>query len=166
MATSWSLVPSKDLSAELRLAQAISEFQSSLSAKEKIDFQAQKIRFSQGPPTAQDVYRLTAEIDCASEKVSGGRVFGPRFMKFLQAVQQFASLGDVLVGGSQNLIACGVWTGVRFALMVRLKLTRHQYSNHSTGNNCKSQLRVQGIRGFHEYRSICTKIRRTGSHLC
>ena len=121
MATSWSLVPSKDLSAELRLAQAISEFQSSLGAKEKIEFQTQKLRFSKGPPTAQDVYRLTAEIDRAAEKVSRGRVFGPRFMKFLQAVQQFASLGDVLVGGSQNLIACGVWTGVRFALMVSVE---------------------------------------------
>lgn len=37
---------------------------------------------------------------------------------FLQSVQQFAGLGDILVGGSQNLIACGVWTLVRMSLLV------------------------------------------------
>lgn len=39
-------------------------------------------------------------------------------MKFLEAVQQFASIGDVIVGGSQNVIACGVWSLVRMTLLV------------------------------------------------
>jgi hypothetical protein len=37
---------------------------------------------------------------------------------FLHAVQQFAAIKDVIVGGSQNLIACGVWTVVRMSLLV------------------------------------------------
>ncbi|RMJ29021.1 hypothetical protein PHISP_00101 [Aspergillus sp. HF37] len=38
-------------------------------------------------------------------------------MKFLEAIQQFASIGDVVVGGSQNIIACGVWSLVRLTLL-------------------------------------------------
>jgi hypothetical protein len=37
----------------------------------------------------------------------------------LQSVQQFAALGDVVIGGPQNLIACGVWAAARLALHVR-----------------------------------------------
>jgi hypothetical protein len=61
--------------------------------------------------------RMTAEIN-ASQK-AGGRCFGPRFTKFLHSAQQFAALGDVLVGSSQNLVACGVWSVVRMCLLVR-----------------------------------------------
>jgi len=60
--------------------------------------------------------RLTAEID--RDVVSGERCFGPRFTNFPQAVQQFAALGDITVGGSQNIIACGVWSLVRMSLLV------------------------------------------------
>ncbi|KAJ5713959.1 uncharacterized protein N7483_011140 [Penicillium malachiteum] len=31
-------------------------------------------------------------------------------MNVIEAVQQFAALGDIVVGGSQNIIACGIWT--------------------------------------------------------
>jgi hypothetical protein len=36
----------------------------------------------------------------------------------LQAVQQPADLGNIVVGGSQNLLACGVWSLVRLTLLV------------------------------------------------
>jgi hypothetical protein len=36
----------------------------------------------------------------------------------LQAVQQFAAIGDIVVGGSQNLLACSVWSVVRLMLLV------------------------------------------------
>jgi ankyrin repeat domain-containing protein 50 len=63
--------------------------------------------------------RLTAEVDrCASKMGSGGRCFGPRLTNVLQAVQQFAALGDIIVGGSQNMIACGVWSLIRLTLLV------------------------------------------------
>ncbi|KAK4451255.1 ankyrin repeat-containing domain protein [Podospora aff. communis PSN243] len=64
--------------------------------------------------------RLTAEIDRGTgTRVGGrwGRCFGPRFTNVLQSVQQFAALGDVIIGGSQNIVACGVWSLVRMTLL-------------------------------------------------
>lgn len=69
-------------------------------------------------PNPSEVMRLTAEVDRLSSHVSGGRCFGPRLTSILHATQQFAALGDVVVGGSQNLIACGVWSLVRMTLLV------------------------------------------------
>ena len=66
--------------------------------------------------------RLTSEIDKISGIVPGRRCFGPRLTSFLDAVQQFAALGDVVVGGSQNLVACGVWMLVRMTLLVSISL--------------------------------------------
>jgi hypothetical protein len=63
--------------------------------------------------------RLTAEIDHrVAENVGGGRCFGNRLVNVLEAVQRFAALGDIVVGGSQNMIACGVWSLVRMTLLV------------------------------------------------
>jgi hypothetical protein len=39
-------------------------------------------------------------------------------MKLLETVQRFAAIGDVMVGGSQNIIACGVWSLVRLSMLV------------------------------------------------
>jgi hypothetical protein len=64
--------------------------------------------------------RITAEIDVSQK--AGGRCFGPRFTKFLHGVQQFAALGDVVVGSSQNVVACGVWSVVRMCLLVSLSI--------------------------------------------
>ncbi|KAH8698093.1 hypothetical protein GQ44DRAFT_787899, partial [Phaeosphaeriaceae sp. PMI808] len=61
--------------------------------------------------------RLTAEIDRQMSRKVGGRCFGLRFTNFLQGVQQFATLRDVVVRGSQNIIACGVWSLVRMTLL-------------------------------------------------
>ncbi|KAL4933386.1 uncharacterized protein BDV17DRAFT_108535 [Aspergillus undulatus] len=41
-----------------------------------------------------------------------GRCFGPRLTNVLEAVQQFAALG-----GTQNLLACGVWSLLRMTLL-------------------------------------------------
>lgn len=37
---------------------------------------------------------------------------------YVQAIQKFAALGDIIIGGSQDLMACGVWTIARMALLV------------------------------------------------
>jgi len=93
----------------IRLAQAVSEFEADLSTEQKALFRSYRSQSSRSPPDTRDVMRLTAEIDLRSAgKVGGGRCFGPRMTNVLAAVQQFASLGDIIVGGSQNLIACGV----------------------------------------------------------
>ncbi|KAM7221080.1 hypothetical protein V8F06_003465 [Rhypophila decipiens] len=115
---STALSRAAPLKAEIRLAQAVSQFEAELSSDQKAAFRSQRIRACQTPPTAQDVMSLTAKIDRETiNKGGGGRCFGPRFTNVLQAVQQFAALGDVIIGGSQNIIACGVWTLVRMSLL-------------------------------------------------
>jgi hypothetical protein len=114
------LANASSLKAEVRLAQAISRFEADLSREQKAAFQASKLQTHKSPPTPSDVMRVAAEIDrSASGKVGGGRCFGPRFTNVLHAVQQFAALGDIIIGGSQSIIACGVWSLVRMTLLVR-----------------------------------------------
>ena len=106
------------LKPEIRLAQVVSQFEANLSAEQKAAFRTYRSQSRESPPNPRDVMRLTAEIDQASGKAGRGRCFGPRLTNFLQAVQQFASLGDIIIGGSQNLVACGVWAIVRMSLLV------------------------------------------------
>jgi ankyrin repeat domain-containing protein 50 len=111
------------LKPEIRLAQAVSRFEADLSHEEKRALQTQKLELQSSPPDQGDVMRLTAQIDKPSGIAAGRRCFGPRLTSFLDAVQQFAALGDVIVGGSQNLIACGVWVLVRLSLLVSFRTT-------------------------------------------
>lgn len=113
---------SSRLKPELRLAQAISQFEADLSSEQKVTFRNYKSQSQDFPPDPSDVMRLTAEVDyrSASNKIGRGRCFGPRLTNFLQAVQQFAALGDVVVGGTQNIVACGVWSLVRTSLLVSI----------------------------------------------
>ncbi|KAF4934464.1 hypothetical protein CGCF413_v001639 [Colletotrichum fructicola] len=105
------------LKAQVRLAQAVSEFEASLDGEQKAAFRNARIATKATPPTPSDVMKLTAEIDSRVRKEHGpSRCFGPRLTNVLQAVQQFAALGDTVVGGSQNLVACGVWSAVRMML--------------------------------------------------
>ena len=106
------------LKPEIRLAQAVSQFEADLSSEQKATFRTYRSQSCDSPPDPKDVMRLTAEIDRqASGKVGGRRCFGPRLINFLQAVQ-YAALGDIVVGGAQNIIACGVWSLVRMSLLV------------------------------------------------
>jgi ankyrin repeat protein len=102
------------LKPEARLAQAISQFEAELSNEHKASFRALRSKAIKSPPGIQDVMQLTAEIDRATEQRR--RCLGPRLTNILQATQQFAALGDILVGGSQNILACAVWTAVRLSL--------------------------------------------------
>ena len=104
------------LKPDIRLAQAVSEFEASLPNKDKVELKALKSQAQNSPPLVDDVIRLTAETD--SGKLSPGRCFGPRLSNLLHTVQQFASLGDIIIGGSQNLVACGFWSLVRFTILV------------------------------------------------
>ncbi|PHH60508.1 hypothetical protein CDD81_1598 [Ophiocordyceps australis] len=104
------------LKPEIRLAQAISEFQAHLPAAQKAIFDETRCLTAKAPPSMHSVMVMTAEFDGRPER-AGLRSFGTRMVKFLGLVQRFASLGDILVGASQNLIAAGVWTVVRLTLM-------------------------------------------------
>lgn len=114
----WSAGPLKP---DIRLAQAVSVFEASLSSDEKARLRSSRSQSQNKAPTIDDVMRFTAEVDARARSLLGsGRCFGPRLTYLLQTVQQFAALGDILIGGSQNLIACGVWSVVRMAIMVRM----------------------------------------------
>ncbi|KAM0424477.1 hypothetical protein ACHAPT_010401 [Fusarium lateritium] len=107
------------LKPEIRLAQAISEFNASLNN------QNQRTKFrnlqSQSPPDPDDIIRLTEEINRDGARTHRSwRPYGTRLVAMLERMRQFAPIGDVLVGGSQNLIACGVWAVVRLSLEVGL----------------------------------------------
>jgi len=118
---SRALANAARLTPQIRLAQAVSQFEADLSTVQKASFCANRDHSNKSPPNISDVMRLTAEIDRqTSRKLGGGRCFGPRFINVLQAVQQFAALGDIVVGSSQNIIACGVWALVRMTLLVSL----------------------------------------------
>ncbi|KAJ5359270.1 uncharacterized protein N7496_011683 [Penicillium cataractarum] len=101
-----ALATASRLKAEVRLGQAISEFVADLSDEQKARFIAKRSQALASLPSIQDVRSLTAEID----RVSGGRCLGPRLIRVLETVQRFAAIGDIMVGGSQNIIACGVWS--------------------------------------------------------
>ncbi|KAH7355932.1 hypothetical protein BKA66DRAFT_429213 [Pyrenochaeta sp. MPI-SDFR-AT-0127] len=103
------------LKPEIRLAQAVSHFEFGLSSEQKAQFRSQRAQALRTTPEPSDIMHFTAEID-RSQNV-GVRCFGPRFTNFLHAIQQFAALGDVVVGGSQNIVICGVWALVRISLL-------------------------------------------------
>lgn len=117
---SAALATASRLKPEIRLAQAVSQFEADLSREQKARFCTYRSQSLDSPPDTSDVMRLTAEIDrhTYGKVVSGRRCFGPRLTNFLQAVQQFAALGDITVGGSQNIVACGIWSLVRMSLPV------------------------------------------------
>lgn len=113
------LTTASRLKPEVRLAQAVSEFEADLTMEQKLRFNSYKAQVLKSPPEIHDVMRLTAEIDQRISPTFGrGRCYGPRLTNFLQGVQQFVGLGDILVGGSQNLVASGVWSLVRMSLLV------------------------------------------------
>ncbi|KAJ4264701.1 hypothetical protein NW764_015786 [Fusarium oxysporum] len=112
------------LKPEIRLAQAIKQFEMDLSDEQKAAFDSNKRRSCHSPPNIHDVMRLTAEIDHrVAGNVGGGRCFGTRLVNVLEAVQRFAALGDIVVGGSQNMIACGVWSLVRLTLLMLVNVS-------------------------------------------
>lgn len=106
------------LKPEIRLAQAVSEFEADLATEHKPTFRMLRAQSNSILPSPADVMRLTAEFDHLVSKKFGNQCFGPRFTSFLQGVQQFAAIGDVVVGGSQNMVACGVWVVMRMSLLV------------------------------------------------
>ncbi|KAK4199138.1 hypothetical protein QBC40DRAFT_349716 [Triangularia verruculosa] len=106
--------------AEARLKDALGHFERDLTLDQQKTFRTFRTQADRSPPNISDVMQITAEIDQEVSKNNAfrGRCLGPRFTNFLESAQRFASIGDVILGGSQNLIACGVWSLVRFSLLL------------------------------------------------
>jgi len=111
---------SSNLPADLRLAQAVSEFAQALDGPTKQRFRELQVQLTAAAPSATDVIRLTEQLNREGVKrhASWQPAAGTRVGGFLRRLQQFAASGDVLIGGSQNLIASGVWASVRAMLEV------------------------------------------------
>ena len=114
---SQALVQAAPLKPEIRLAQAISEFEALLSLEQKQDVRA---RPGQGPPDATAVLAFTAELnEKYSQDSRGRRCLGPRFINVLECVQGFSSIVDTFMNASQLHIAGAIYGVVRVALKVR-----------------------------------------------
>ncbi|KAK5651673.1 hypothetical protein OQA88_11739 [Cercophora sp. LCS_1] len=96
----------------VRLGLALSAFEDSLRDDQRTSYRSYREHAHALPPGVDGVQIVTAEIDRQS-----GRPLGTRVTKILDAAQRVAALGDVMVGGSQNLIACGVWASLRLTLV-------------------------------------------------
>ena len=101
------------LSVVSELSQAVDHFASSLSAKERQKYQEiHKL----SDPAKPDV---VAFIDHLQERVRKERKrYNSKVWKSLSAIEGIANLLDIVIGGSQNLIACSVWAIVKFVLQV------------------------------------------------
>jgi hypothetical protein len=103
------------LKPEIQFVQALSEYEAILTDDQKTTF---RTYHRQQPPDATDVMRLTAEIDRENSHRKGRRCVGPRLTNILQAVQQFSTIVDTIVGGSQSQIACAIWGVLKMSIQV------------------------------------------------
>ncbi|KAK0656208.1 hypothetical protein B0T16DRAFT_451810 [Cercophora newfieldiana] len=113
------------LDPEIVLAQAVSEFEQALSEQQRSAFRLLRSQALQSVPQPEDVRRFTAELNLRFKGRSTVRCLGPRFTSVLQATQQYAALGDVIVGASQNILAAGIWSLVRVSLQLVVGLTSY-----------------------------------------
>ena len=102
------------LSPQRRLEQAIIAFEADLSPEQQAVLRAGRSTV----PHVDDVMVLTAEIDSMLAAQGCRTPYGPRVTTFLTGLQQFAALGDILVGGSQGFVVRGTWSAIRVFLLV------------------------------------------------
>lgn len=111
-----SLAKAAPLKPDIKLFQALSEFEAILPDTQKAKFRTHR---GQSPPNSTDVIRLTAEIDMdAGRNRKSRQCVGTRLMNVLHAVQQFSNVVDVIVGTSQSQIAGAIWGAVKISLQV------------------------------------------------
>lgn len=111
-----SLAKTTPLKPEIKLAQALSEFEAVLPEDQKIKLRTYR---RQSPPNSTDVIRFTAEIDRdAGRNRKSRKCLGPRLTNVLHAVQQFSTVVDLMVGNSQSQIACAIWGTIKVSLQV------------------------------------------------
>lgn len=106
------------LKPEARLGLAISEFSQGLKDEHKRDFHHRRMT-ENTQISGRDVIKVTEEINQeGGRRHQSWRPHGTKVGVFLSRIQTLASFGDIVIGGSQNLIATGIWSAIRLALMV------------------------------------------------
>lgn len=115
---SKQLALSGQLSPVARLGEAVSDFSNALNGKHKEEFSALR-RSKNAPLSASDVIKVTEEVNREGrQRHRTWRPNGPKVGAFLAKLQVFANVGDVIVGGAQDLMISGVWGAVRLCLLV------------------------------------------------
>lgn len=111
-----SLAKAAPLKPEIKLVQALSEFEAVLPDDQKRELRNYR---GQSPPDSIDVMRFTAEIDRnASLNRKSRQCVGTRLTNVLHGVQQFSTVVDLIVGSGQSQIAGAVWGTVKISLRV------------------------------------------------
>ncbi|EXJ60980.1 hypothetical protein A1O7_05133 [Cladophialophora yegresii CBS 114405] len=103
------------LKPEIKLAQALSEFEAILQGTDKEQFRS--LRSGQ-PPVVADVMKVTAAVDSKNSHRRSRRCFGPRLTSVLESVQHFSTVVDIIVGGSQCFLARAIWGTLRMTLQI------------------------------------------------
>ncbi|OCT45627.1 hypothetical protein CLCR_01389 [Cladophialophora carrionii] len=146
------------LKPEIKLAQALSEFEAILQDTDKQEFRS----FRSGQAAAMsDVMKVTAAIDSKNSHRRSRRCFGPRLTSILESVQQFSSVVDIIIGGSQCFLASALWGTLRMTLQITSSFASY-FENLSA-------LFMRGGRGcprYQEYGLLYPKSSRLQSVLC
>lgn len=103
-----ALASAPHLKPNIKLSQALKEFESILPADQKL----QRL-----PPSPNAVMALTCDID----RQNAGRKtrrYGARLTSFLNSVKGFTSVVDTIIGSTGNPIAGAVWGTVKTAIQV------------------------------------------------
>lgn len=95
---------------DIRLSQALAEYEAILSVEQKQSFAASS-------PEPNAVMALTCQIDRQNAN-SKTRRYGARLTTFLNSVQGFAGVIDLIVGSIGNPIASAVWGSVKTSIQV------------------------------------------------
>ena len=110
------LAKAAPLKPQIKLAQALSEFEAVLPDDQKTKLRTYR---GQSPPNPTDVMRFTAEIDRdAGRNRKSRQCVGTRLTNVLQSIQQFSTVVDLIVGSSQSQIAGAIWGTVKLSLQV------------------------------------------------
>ena len=95
---------------DIKLSQALSDYESMLSAEQKQSFKS-------SPPDSSAVMALTCEIDRQNAGRKTRRC-GARLTSLLNSVKGFTAIVDLIIGSAGNPIAGGVWGAVKIAMQV------------------------------------------------
>jgi ankyrin repeat domain-containing protein 50 len=105
---SKQLVLSGRLKPEARLGLAISELAQSLNSDRRNEFRSMQTK-QDAQISGLDIIKMTEEINQEGPRRHRcWRQHATKVSGFLSGIQTFATIGDVLDGGSRNLIATGV----------------------------------------------------------
>lgn len=123
-----SYAPAPALSkAKKQCQQSLINFETALAGYDAASSARFKTLCKRDPPGLADVVDTVDQIVASANKrhPTTSRRFATTFIRVLERIRDFASIGDVFVGGAQNMVASGVWGAVRVAIEVQSVSLKH-----------------------------------------